>query len=287
MKYVFSTVLAGVLWGLISLFIKPLSAMGFSPALILFFRVLISVLLMAVYILVYNRKLFYIHVKDIVLFLGSGVLSLTFFSLCYFTTIVESGASVAVILLYTSPVFVLFFSVILFKEKLNKYKLLAVLFTFAGCLLVSGILNGENAVTLSPKSLLTGLGAGFGYALYSIFSRYALNKYNTLTVIFYTFLFSLISIIPFSCFWANFSLLSVKSSLLLFGIGLVCTVLAYFFYTYGLSGLETGKAAVLVTVEPVIGTVIGFLVFSEPVSFAILLGIVLILVSLVLVQKQE
>ena len=287
MRYVFSTILAGLLWGLISLFIKPLSAMGFSSAQILFFRVLISVILMFVFILIYDKKLLHISAKDLWMFLGSGVLSLTFFSLCYFKTIVEVGASTAVILLYTSPIFVMFFSILLFKEKLNLYKVLAVIFTFAGCCLVSGIFSGGNAAGITPKGFLTGLGAGFGYALYSVFTRYALKKYNTITVIFYTFLFSLVSIIPFSNFSTLLPLVTSKSICLFIGIGLLCTVLPYFFYTYGLSGLETGKAAVLVTVEPVVGTLTGFFVFSEPVSVIIVLGILMILTSLVLVQKES
>ena len=66
------------------------------------------------------------------------------------------------------------------------------------------------------------------------------------------------------------------------GIAVLCTVLPYFFYTYGLSGLETGKAAILVTVEPLVGTLVGFLLWKEDVSVAKVAGIVLILVAVVL-----
>ena len=50
----------------------------------------------------------------------------------------------------------------------------------------------------------------------------------------------------------------------------------------GLSGLETGKAAILVTVEPLVGTLVGFLLWKEDVSVTKVAGIVLILVAVVL-----
>ena len=98
---------AGVLWGIISIFLKGLYSVGFSTLQVMFLRGFISSVFMAIYLFVKDKSLLKFKLKDIWLFLGTGVISLTFFSLCYFYTILESGASVAVILLYTSPIFVL------------------------------------------------------------------------------------------------------------------------------------------------------------------------------------
>jgi drug/metabolite transporter (DMT)-like permease len=51
-----------------------------------------------------------------------------------------------------------------------------------------------------------------------------------------------------------------------------------------LQGLETGKAAILVTVEPLVATLIGFLLWKEQVSFFKVIGILLILVSVLLLS---
>ena len=216
--------------------------------------------------------------------MGTGVISLTFFSLCYFYTILESGASVAVILLYTSPIFVLLMSVLFFKEKITFVKIVALILTFAGCVLVSGVGSSSG---LSAKGFFIGLCAGFGYALYSIFSRLALKKYDSLTVTFYTFLFSSISIIPFCSISAIPVLIDSKTIFLSCGIAVLCTVLPYIFYTIGLSGLETGKAAILVTVEPLVATIIGFLLWKEDFSVIKLIGIVAILGAVLLLGKDE
>lgn len=281
MKYIISSLLSGFLWGLISLFLKPLSTIGFSPVQVMFFRAFISCVILFFIIFIKNKSLFLFSLKDIWLFIGSGVLSLTFFSLCYFTTIIHSGASIAVILLYTSPIFVLIFSFLFFKEKLSIKKLLALLLTFCGCIFVSGFGISNS---LSFNGFIIGLGAGFGYALYSIFSKYALKKYNVLTVIFYTFVFSAISILPFCNIQEVGLLLNIKSSCLLVGIAIFCTILPYFFYTYGLIGLETSKAAIIVTIEPLVATIIGFTVWGEPFGITKLIGILFILVSIILLE---
>ena len=278
-KHIFSTILAGILWGAISIFLKPLVALGLTSVQVMFFRGAVSALVLFVFLLIKDRSLLKVAPRDLWMFLGTGVLSLTFFSLCYFTTIIEVGTSVAVILLYTSPIFILIFSRFLFKEKITVLKVVALVMTFAGCVLVSGIGSGSS---MTARGFIIGLGAGFGYALYSIFSRYSLAKYNFFTVIFYTFVFSAISILPFCNIGGAGEAFTLRGGLLLLGIAILCTVLPYFFYTYGLSGLETGKAAILVTVEPLVGTLVGFLLWKEDVSVAKVAGIVLILVAVVL-----
>lgn len=275
------TIFAGVLWGTISVFLKNLSSSGLSLIQITACRAVFSSFFLFVYFFVKDKSLLKIKLKDIWMFVGTGVVSLTFFSLCYFSTILESGASIAVILLYTSPIFILLLSAILFKEKITKIKLFALILTFVGCIFVTGI-GGENH--LSAKGLFIGLCAGFGYALYSIFSRFALEKYKPLTVTFYTFVFSSISLLPFCNIVEICSSFSEKSLLFLIGIALVCTVLPYIFYTFGLSGLETGKAAILVTVEPLVGSLIGIFVWKENLDMLKLIGIIMIFIAVILIN---
>jgi len=284
--YIFSTVLAGVLWGIISIFLKNLVNAGFTSMQVLAMRSVLSALFMFIFLLFKNRKLLKIELRDLWMFVGTGVISLTFFSVCYFHTIIESGASVAVILLYTSPIFVLLLSALIFKEKITKFKIIALVLTFAGCILVSGA-GGENHLSL--RGFLIGLCAGLGYALYSIFSRFALKKYDSLTVTFYTFLFSSLSAVPLSNAAAMIPLsLSMNSTsvLLLCGIALVCTVLPYIFYTYGLTGLENSKAAIFVTVEPLVGTLVGILLWHEEITLFKACGILFIFTALLINQKN-
>ena len=58
-------------------------------------------------------------------------------------------------------------SAIFFRERINRRKVMALVMTFLGCVLVAGLLGGT--YTLTPKVLLLGLGSGLFYGLYSIF----------------------------------------------------------------------------------------------------------------------
>lgn len=290
--YVIATIAAGVLWGSISIFLKTLTAAGLTSLQVMMLRGVLSAVFLFIFLLIKDKSLLKIQLQDLWMFVGTGVISLTFFSLCYFKTIIETGASVAVVLLYTSPIFVLLMSMVLFKEKINLQKVIALVLTFAGCILVAGIggaSNGDRVISL--KGFLIGLCAGFGYALYSIFSRYALKKYASLTVSFYTFVFSGLSLIPFAqvdklmTMGTGITGMTKGTGIIIFsivGISFFCTVLPYIFYTFGLSGLETGKAAILVTVEPLVGTLIGFLVWKEPVSITKVTGIIMIVSAVIL-----
>lgn len=284
MKYTLSTVLAGILWGCISLFLKALYGAGFSMLSVMLIRALVSSVILFVFIFIKDKSLFKIQFKDLWMFIGTGIISLTFFSVCYFRTILEIGAGIAVILLYTSPIFVLLLSCLFFGESLTLSKVIALVLAFAGCVLVTGI-GSSNYI--STKGVLIGVCAGLGYALYSIFSRFALEKYDSLTVTFYTFLFSALSLLPFGGIDQVVQDINIKTSFFIIGIALFCTVLPYVFYTFGLSGLETGKAAILVTVEPLVGTLIGIFIWQEPVSLSKVIGIILIFAGVITTGKQK
>ena len=75
-------------------------------------------------------------------------------------------------------------------------KLAALAVTFSGCALVVGVLPGMRQ-EYSVVGLASGLGAGFGYALYSIFGKFALRHYSALTVTIYTFAFASAVILPY------------------------------------------------------------------------------------------
>lgn len=284
-RYTLSVIAAGILWGIISIFIKGLNASDLSPIQILQLRAIIASVIMAPYLFITDKKLLYFNLKDIWMFIGTGVISLTFFSLCYFQTIIESGASVAVILLYTSPIFVILFSLALFKEKITSVKLTALVMTFMGCILVSGL--GQNGGGITVKGFIIGLGSGLGYALYSIFSRYALRKYHVLTITFYTFLFCGLSIIPFSGLGLGSGIMQPQLLLYGAGIALFCTVLPYLFYTYGMLRIETGKAAILVTVEPLVGTLVGCGLYGEPMTLLKAIGILLTFGAVILLGLKK
>lgn len=146
---------------------------------------------------VYKRQLLAIKLRDIWCFIGTGVLSIVFFNYCYFRAMTLIPLSIAAILLYTAPAFVLFMSAVLFKEKITKRKVIVLIVTILGCAFAAGITGSTGPVSFI--GIVYGIGAGIGYALYSIFGRYAINKgYGSMTISFYTFLCAAVAAVPFA-----------------------------------------------------------------------------------------
>lgn len=282
-RAVFSVVLAGILWGLIGIFIKKISTFGFDSIQIAFIRMFIAAVSFSLFIFIKDKALFKISIRDIWMFIGTGIISVSLFNICYFYTIINSEASLAVVLLYTSPVFVVLISAVLFKEKITLNKTIALILSFAGCVFTAGILGG---IKVRPFIIVTGVASGLFYALYSIFGKFALKKYNTYTVTAYTFIFGLIGDIFISKPNETLSIIvnNPASVLWCLGIGIISTVLPYFFYTKGLENLESGKAAILVAVEPLVGSVIGMTFLNESHNALKITGVFLILISIILLN---
>jgi drug/metabolite transporter (DMT)-like permease len=221
------------------------------------------------------------------MFVGTGIISVVLFNTLYFYTTVQSQASVAVVLLYTSPAFVMLLSAMLFKERITRWKLLCLGMTVLGCALVGGVFGGSTRLT--ARVLLAGLGSGFFYALYTIFARVALRRYDSMTVTAYTFLLGALGSLPMGKAGATASALAGTPVLLLFclGIGVVSTVLPYVLYTWGLQRMDSGRAAILVAVEPLVGAVLGMAAYGEPRDAAKLAGILLILAAILLLNRPE
>lgn len=263
------------LWGIIGLFTRQLSAQGLESMEITAVRLAGAGLLMAVFYLVRDRSAFCISWRDIWMFLGTGILSFVFFNWCYFSCIEISSLSVAAVLLYTAPCFVTVMSAILFREKLTRAKVLALIVTTFGCALVTGALSSGG---ITPRVVLLGLGSGFGYALYSIFGRFALRKYSPGQVALWTNLCGgaaglLLVDLP-SVGGKMFRLEALAPALLLIACS---TIMPLLLYTKGLAYLEAGRASILATLEPVVAAVVSVAVFKEPLTLAQIIGMLLVL----------
>lgn len=275
------------LWGIIAIFVRKLSSIEFTSMEIVTLRVVSATILLGVVGLVKYRDHMKIKFSDIKLFIGTGIFSIVLFNWCYFTAINQMNLSIAVILLYTAPAFVIVLSYLFLKEKLNKTKLMAVTGTIMGCVLIAGA-GVLDTSSFSAVGILIGLGAGFGYALYSIFGKFALAKYSPFTVTFYTFLVASITLLPLTNLWEKGSVL-VSGEVFIYGIGLGLfpTVIAYLLYTKGLEKVETSKAAIIATVEPVVATLLSVFLYGEDFGFIQFIGSSIILFSVILINLPK
>ena len=277
--------LAGILWGCMGLFVRPLNGKGLTSWDIVFLRAILTTVFMAFILLKKDRALFKIRLRDLWCFIGTGLLSIVFFGLCYFIEITITSRSVAAILLYTAPAFVMIISAFCFKERLTLKKILALVLSFTGLIFVTGVLGGSGVERLTFTKFMIGLGAGLGYALYSIFSRFAIERgYESYTISFYTFLFASAGTVFFARPFEVAAVVCESVNMLVVSVvfALVSTVIPYLTYTLGLKSVENGQASIIASVEPVVATLNGIIWFHEKMSWSVALGIVLVLGGIVI-----
>ena len=278
-----SILLAAALWGVIGIWNRQLMAAGLSPTTIVVVRNFGGAVLLSAIFAIKDPGVFRVRRAHLKYFFGTGVVSVVLFTCCYFTCQRLCSLAVASILLYTAPSFVVVLSALLWKEPITRRKLLALSLTLIGCACVCGLFSGDLSVTAG--GLLLGLGAGFFYALYSIFGRYALAHYDSMTVTVWTFLFAG----PASLVLAKPEELRIAFAAPMSWVMAAClvvfsTVLPYLFYTRGLSRVESGAASIMASLEPVVASLVGIAVFHEPMTALTALGIALVLSGVVILR---
>ena len=280
-KGILLTLLAGTLWGLISIFVRKLSALGLTSLDITALRSFCAGIALLAVVPFIDRNALKLNRRDIWCVAGCGIVSISLFNVCYFAAIRLTTVNISVVLLYTSPIFITLLSCIFFGEKFTRWKLLSLVMVTLGCILVSGMLS-DGEMRLSPLGLLLGLGSGLFYGLYSIFGRFAQQRgYSSLSITLWSFIFAgTASMLAIRYDRVMPALSNPHVCLALVGLVLVATILPYCAYTAGLRLLPPSVAAITVAVEPIVGTLVGTLFFHEPLPIAAMCGMILIIAAM-------
>jgi drug/metabolite transporter (DMT)-like permease len=211
----------------------------------------------------------------------------TITSMCYFSSIRYSGISVAVLLLYTAPVYVSLLAPPILGEHNNSKNLLPLLLAIGGVLLIARpgeVLMSVNTGSDFEKGLFFGLLSGLSLGSTIITIRFLRHDYTGMAQTFWftgVSLFFLISsaiITPVHVFLENFNVL------LAFGF---TTALAAVIYLTGISGIRAQTGSILALVEPVSGIFFDVTVLKNPLYISTLMGCVFILTAAYLVSRQE
>ncbi len=276
---------AGILWSMTGIFVRRLTAAGLDSMQVVFLRMFFASIILFFVLLFKQPSLLKVKPKESWSLFGSGICGYAFFNFCYFAAIDQMPLSTAAVLLYIAPSLVMVISYFLFKESITPRKLAALCLAFGGCMCSAGIFSGASSVRIS--GVMIGLGSGLGYALITIFGRYAINsRLHSYTIVTYTLMIAAVCT-GLLCDVKGV-LVFMFSSLPHFGICFLFifmgTILPNLFYTIGLTGVENGKASIVVSVEPVAATVFGAVIFHETLGLFGFLGIFLMVLSLLILN---
>ncbi len=278
---------AGILWGVAGLFVDHMKALGFTAIQISALRWIFSATLMTVGILIINPKKLKIMICDIWWFICTGILCILLSSTLYFISIVETSPAVGNILMYTSPIWILIFSIIVFKEKITVPKILSLILAIGGCAFATGVIGGAE-LKFSLYGIITGVLSGLFYGLYSIFGKAILKKYDSITVILYTAIFAgLGALFIIDIPQTAAKIVSVNAYIPILLLVLCVTIAPYTLYTIGLKHCKATRASIMACIEPMTAAFMGTVVLGHPFTGFQFIGILMILAAGFILQFRQ
>ena len=274
-------ILSGVMWGAAGVFVRTLSDFGMNGPTIVFSRVSLAAVMMLAVILVSDRRWLRFDPHDLWMFVACA-LAMLGLNAFYTVSVDVLSLSLAAVLLSLSPVFMLIMAAVIFRERVTARKVVCMVASIFGCVLVSGFLEGDHGLSIS--GVTAGLAAAFFYALYGIISKRAAScGYTTYTILFYCLLISTVVLIPFS----DLGMMADYASGGLADLGYlilhaaVASFLPYILYTTAMSRMEGGTASILAAAgEPTAAAMFGLLFFTEIPTPLMLVGMVIAIGSM-------
>jgi drug/metabolite transporter (DMT)-like permease len=276
---------AAILWGTIGPFVRILTESGFSSNAIVFIRLSFGFVVLSLYLLRQSPKLLKINVKGLMACAMVGLITQTGFNLAYVRAINLIGVSLSAVLLYLAPLFLLLWSVWIFKEKPNVNQVIGVGICIIGAALaVTG--GNLSAVTLSLEGILMGILSAVFYSLMTVFSRLLLKSIPAMTLIVYSFFFGALFTLPTMRLTDLSPITQSPINLLLcVAMGLVPAALAYILYFKGMERQpDLAVVGVLSTLELIFSLFFAVLLFSESITRWNTAGVILIIISIAISQ---
>jgi len=279
--------MAGVCWGSAGVLSKLLMNLGFTPEVVAMYRVLLGFTLLLPIFLVFKFNLLKVEKRQLIFLALGGAIGVALGIIAYFYAVKLISASIAVILLYTYPVFVLIFSRKFLGEKVTRLKVLAAVLVLIGCFLT---VKGYNlpSVKLNFAGILIGLVSSLSFTFYTILSRFMLSNISEETVTFYTLGFGGAILLMLNILTGNaFPILNVKFWFLILLLAIIPTVLAFTFFIFGLKNVEAGRAGVYTTSEIISALILAYAILGERLEVLQLIGALVVFFSILIIYSSR
>lgn len=269
---------AAILWGLFPVFTRILYSEGISVTDAVAARALVAGAIYLVWGLI-GGVFRGLKPRDYLFLAFYGLCSVFGTYLFYALAIKYLSAAMAAMLLYTAPAFVILFDRIFYGEPITRVKLTALAAAFAGSCLVVRVYDPSSLV-LNLKGIALGLLAGISYSMLTVVGRKAIKLgytplQNTFVPSISVALIFLVAAPPWTI-----EIPSAKAALCYLAVGIIGSVLPYFFYLKGLSsGISGASASILANVEPVAATLFGMIFFADRLEPLQIVGMAIVLIG--------
>jgi len=270
-------VTGSILFGLLGVFVDYLQDVPTGP--MIFYKQLFGVLSLLAFMMLTGKlsQIIPRKKKRYLLLLGF-INTTTLFT--YFVCIKYTSFSVAILMLYTAPMYVTLLSPLILKEKITHKGIVALVMSFIGLLFIvdmSGISTGLTTGNGYIIGIVAGILSGFSFGSEIVTIRYIKDDYSSVAQLFWYTLIGVILLLPFAggvpkpVFADNLNLL------ILFGV--VNTAMAALLYVSGISQIEAQKGSILALLEPVSGIFFDFTILHTPLLANTIIGCIFILLG--------
>jgi len=192
----------------------------------------------------------------------------------FFTTLIYTSISNAIIVFYTWPLFAVILSIIILKEKVSRQELIVLFLSFLGVLVV----YTEHDFSFADKDfigLTAGIVTAFLYSCTIIFFKKGSDVYDPWETIFYQNIIGAIVFFPFII--TNVPGPTSLDWTLGLGHGIIIGVVMFFMFFFGLRHLPASRASMITYVEVIGGMLLGYFVLHEEITPSMILGATMIL----------
>lgn len=210
-----------------------------------------------------------------------GGLGMTLTTLTLYSSYEFISVGMATVFHYIYPVFVVVGCTLIFRERIRKYCILALILSISGVVLCSDPGQGAG----QRWGIVLSLASGVFYAIYMIGAeKTGLKKMHFLKVSYYLCITSTVFSGLIGIFTRNFILeLTPKAWIYSFIVSILVSVGAITFLQIGIREIGASASSVLSTMEPITSVVLGVLILNEALTISKILGCIFILSSILLI----
>lgn len=281
--YIYS-ITSAILFGCAGLVLKFAYVEGIEPVSLLTFQYIIAVSFMFTLLYIKNRSLPKLSKSDLSHLLILGVIGNTFMTIFYYTAYKYLTMAMVTILLYTYPIMIFMYSVIIEKTKVKSNKLLALIIAFVGCILALDLINGN--IKYSSTGIVFGLLSAVFYAFMNVYSEKKLTKIDPFIINAYSTFFSLISLIiykfPVFIFKGEVSKVTLLYTTIL---AVFCEIIPLTLMYAAIKYIGSLKASIIGNLETPTAMLLSFFVLREQISFVQVVGAILIFCAVYIIRK--
>ncbi|HYF84176.1 MAG TPA: DMT family transporter [Clostridia bacterium] len=245
-----------------------------NPLQLTFLRFLIGGIVLLPMVIKRKEKM---QAKDLLFFLGLGILNILISMGSLQLAISMGKASTAAILISSNPIFVLLFSSFLLKEKVTFERIACILLGMVGIILIiyKGNVGGDTAI-----SLTLGIIASLTFGLYTVLGKLKSEGISSITMICLSSIFGSLLYVPI-LLMNGIPLFYIPQGafLKILYAGVFLSGVAYITYMEALRILTASKGAMVFFLKPVIASMLAVAFLGENLNLKTVIGMLLVLIG--------